>query len=151
MCYFIDMTGKLDVITHNHLVNAFCRAGCLEEVDCLIKEMLAQGPLPNYTTFNTFIRGHCLKGDIDKALSVFSSMAQHGIKPNRITCNILLHALSKEGLVEGARNLLMRILSECEKKHIDLITSTILMDGYFKNGDVVEALHCWIKILHEGT
>lgn len=123
----------------------------MEEVDCLIKEMLAQGPLPNCTTFNTFIRGHCLKGDIDKALSVFSSMAQHGIKPNRITCNILLHALSKEGLVEGARNLLMRILSECEKKHIDLITSTILMDGYFKNGDVVEALHCWIKILHEGT
>ncbi|KAF5954970.1 hypothetical protein HYC85_007826 [Camellia sinensis] len=125
-----------DVLTHNYLLNGLCKTGELEKANWLVSEMLYCGTSPNCATYNTLMKGYCLINNVDRALDVFSTMANSGVTPNRVSCNILVHALCKKGLLEDARKLLKEILDEnCDKGRSNLITSTILMDGHFKNGD----------------
>ncbi|CAL5406971.1 unnamed protein product [Camellia sinensis] len=141
-----------DVLTHNYLLNGLCKTGELEKANWLVSEMLYCGPSPNCATYNTLMKGYCLINNVDRALDVFSTMANSGVTPNRVSCNILVHALCKKGLLEDARKLLKEILDEnCEKGRSNLITSTILMDGHFKNGDTVQALAFWDEMLQRGT
>ncbi|XP_012076311.2 pentatricopeptide repeat-containing protein At5g24830 [Jatropha curcas] len=132
-----------DVLTHNYLVNGLCKTGELEKADWIIREMLEIGPSPNCATYNTFIKGYCLRNDVDKALFLFSTMTNSGIRPNRVTLNILVHALCKSGLLDDAKKLLREIIDDNETARIDIITSTILMDGCIKNGDMTQALGIW--------
>ncbi|KAF2304569.1 hypothetical protein GH714_033645 [Hevea brasiliensis] len=141
-----------DVITHNYLVNGLCKTGDLGSADWLIREMLEMGPSPNCATYNTFIKGYCLINDVDKALFIFATMNNNGIRPNRVTFNILVHALCKRGLLENAKKLLSEILEDYDEKKIsDLITSTILMDGCMKNGDIVQAFGIWDAMSQKNT
>ncbi|CAL5432910.1 unnamed protein product [Camellia sinensis] len=58
----------------------------------------------------------------------------------------------KKGLLEDARKLLKEKLDEnCDNGRSNLITSTILMDGHFKNGDTMQALVFWDEMLQRGT
>uniref|UniRef100_A0A3Q7FTD6 Pentatricopeptide repeat-containing protein n=2 Tax=Solanum lycopersicum TaxID=4081 RepID=A0A3Q7FTD6_SOLLC len=141
-----------DVITHNYLINALCKNGELEKAEWIVRGMLYRGPSPTCAAFNSLIRGYCLVNDVDNALNTFSTMANHGIVPNRVTCNILVHALCKKGLLEEANNLFHKLLSKVHNGgSSNLITSTIMMDGCFKNGDTDQALAFWERMLLERT
>ncbi|KAB5513722.1 hypothetical protein DKX38_027628 [Salix brachista] len=140
-----------DVLTHNYMVNGLCNMRKLEKADWLIREMLDKGPSPNCATYNTFIKGYCLLDNVDKALHLFSSMANSGTKPNRVTFNTLLHALCKKDLLTEGKKLLGKILDDDKKAASNVITSTILMDGSIKSGDMVEALGIWDSMLEEST
>ncbi|KAL8499423.1 hypothetical protein ACS0TY_022408 [Phlomoides rotata] len=140
-----------DVITHNYLLNALCKSGDMGMAEWLVEEMFRQGPPPTCATYNTLLKGYCLLDDMDKALDVFCTMAYCGIRPNRVSCNILVHALCQKGLLSSARNLLEKILDDNnDGETSNLITSTILMDGHFKSGDMDGALNCWNDILGKG-
>ncbi|KAJ4848432.1 hypothetical protein Tsubulata_025875 [Turnera subulata] len=132
-----------DVLTHNYLVNALCKSGELDKADWLIREMMEMGISPNCATYNSFIKGYCLDNNVDKALSIFSTMANSSIKPNIVTLNILVHALCKRGLLEDAKKLLQDILDDNENGRSDLVTSTILMDGHIKGGNMDHAFSIW--------
>ncbi|KAK9207704.1 hypothetical protein WN944_000050 [Citrus x changshan-huyou] len=133
-----------DVLTHNYLVNGLCKIGDLEKADHVIREMSEMRPSPNCATYNAFITGYCRVNELDKALHLFSTMANNGIRPNRVTHNILVHALCKKGLLGDAVKFLGEVLADDDGKATsDVITSTILMDSYFKNGDKFQALALW--------
>ncbi|KAK4491043.1 hypothetical protein RD792_001764 [Penstemon davidsonii] len=140
-----------DLLTHNCLLNALCKSGDLAGAERLVRNMLYQGPSPTCATYNTLMNGYCLVNEVDKALDLFSTMTNHKIRPNRVSCNILVHALCQKGLLENARKLLEEILGDNnDGETSDLITTTILMDGYFKNGNSAEALTCWNDVLERG-
>ncbi|CAN6681846.1 unnamed protein product [Malus baccata var. baccata] len=129
-----------DVLTHNYLLNRLCKTD------------VEMGPPPNCATYNTFIKGYCLLDDVDKALYLFSTMSNIGISPNRVTCNILVHALCKRGLMENVKKVLNKILDDdYDKTPSDLITSTTLMDGYLKNGNMAQALRIWDDMVQMNT
>ncbi|KAK4338069.1 hypothetical protein RND71_042556 [Anisodus tanguticus] len=147
-CNMIQNGTIPDVITHNYLINGLCKNGELEKAEWIVRGMLYRGPAPSCATYNSLIRGYCLMNDVDKGLNTFSTMANHGIIPNRVTCNILVHALCKKGLMEEAKKLFHKLLSKnYEGGSSDLITSTIMMDGCFKNGDTDQALAFWERML----
>ncbi|CAN4088910.1 unnamed protein product [Withania somnifera] len=124
-----------DVITHNYLINGLCKNGELEKAEWIVRGMLYRGPSPTCAASNTF-----------------STMANHGIIPNRVTCNILVYALCKKGFLEEAKNLFHKLLNKnYDGGSSDLITSTIMMDGCFKNGDADQALAFWERMLKERT
>ncbi|KAI6694030.1 hypothetical protein NL676_021740 [Syzygium grande] len=141
-----------DIVSHNYLLSGLCRSGNLEKAGFLFADMLKMGPFPNCVSFNSYIRGYCRTNNMDNALHLLSSMMSCGVQPNSITCNILAHALCKRGLLEEARKLLGQLVSEDnDKATLDLITSTILMDGYFKNGNVLEAVTIWDEISQQNN
>ncbi|KAI3793510.1 hypothetical protein L1987_36129 [Smallanthus sonchifolius] len=137
-----------DVVTHNHLINGFCKVGAFEKAEWIIRQMSYQGPSPNCATYNILIKGYCAFNDIDKALHLLSTMTDdddnNKVKPNIVTFNILVHALCKKGLLDEARVLLLKLTDENREKN--LIASTILIDNYFKNGNISLALALWGEI-----
>nr|GMC90123.1 pentatricopeptide repeat-containing protein At5g24830 [Ipomoea batatas] len=136
-----------DVFTYNYLINGLSKAGDLEKAEWLVKEMLYRGPTPSCATYNTLIKGYCRNNNVDRALDIFSTMSNHGITPDRVSCNILVDALCKKGLIEDAKKLLEAIIGDKhDEEKPNLITSTIIMDGYFKNGASVQALALWEKL-----
>ncbi|KAD7477380.1 hypothetical protein E3N88_00516 [Mikania micrantha] len=141
-----------DVVTHNHLINGFCKVGAIEKAEWLIGQMSYWGPSPNCATYNTLMKGYCAFNDIEKALDLLSTMSNDGggnkVKPNIVTFNILVHALCKKGLSDEARVLLSKLTDENREKN--LIASTILMDNYFKNGNTSLALTLWEEIYKKG-
>nr|XP_025624699.1 pentatricopeptide repeat-containing protein At5g24830 isoform X2 [Arachis hypogaea] len=141
----------LDVFTHNHIVNGLCRTGLAEEADWLIREMLEFGPHPNSATYNTLIKAYCIVNSVDKALYLFSTMTNTGIQPNRVTCNILVHALCEKGLLKEAKRMLEEILHDNHNDIPNLVTSTIFLDYYFKNGAIIQALSLWNEMLLKCT
>ncbi|KAI3468390.1 hypothetical protein Pfo_025053 [Paulownia fortunei] len=129
-----------DVLTHNYLLNALCKSSDLGRAEWFVREMLCQGPSPTCATYNTLMNGYCLVNKADEALDLFSTMTSHRKRPNRVSCNIPVHALCQKGLLEDARELLDKILgNDNEWETSKLITSTILMDVYFKTGNRFEA------------
>ncbi|KAK6129742.1 hypothetical protein DH2020_036504 [Rehmannia glutinosa] len=147
----VQQHGVPDVVTHNYLLNAHCKSGYLGRAEWLVKEMLCHGPSPTCATYNTLMKGYCLVNKVGKALDLFSTMANHGIRPNRVSCNILVHALCQKGLLEDSKRLLEKILDDNnDGETSNLITTTILMDGYFKTGNMVEALTCWNDVYQRG-
>ncbi|KAK4756651.1 hypothetical protein SAY87_006778 [Trapa incisa] len=139
-----------DLFSHNYLIGGLCKSGKLDRADSLFGEMLELGPYPNCVTYNIYIKGYCLINNVDKAFCLFSNMVNTGVQPNRITCNILVHALCNRGLVEDAREVLEKIIEgDGDTVSSDLMTSTILMDGYFKSGNMVEALLMWNNVAKE--
>ncbi|KAK1409668.1 hypothetical protein QVD17_36197 [Tagetes erecta] len=137
-----------DVVTHNHLINGFCKVGEIEKAEWLIRQMTYQGPSPNCATYNTLMKGYCAFIDIEKAWDLLSTMGDNGdnkVKPNIVTFNIIVHAMCKEGkFYDEARVLLLRLTDEDSEKN--LVSSTILMDHYFKNGNTKLALRLWGEI-----
>lgn len=137
-----------DVITHNHLINGFCKVGAIEKAEWLIRQMSYCGPSPNCATYNTLMKGYCALHDIDKAMDLWSTMRDNGdnkVKPNIVTFNIIVHAMCRKGkLYDEARVLLLRLTDEDSEKN--LVSSTILMDNYFKNGNACLALRLWGEI-----
>ncbi|KAI3691169.1 hypothetical protein L2E82_49388 [Cichorium intybus] len=137
-----------DVVTHNYLINGFCKVGAFEKAEWLVTQMSSWGPYPNVATYNTLMKGYCAFGDIDKALDLLSTMTGgkvNKVKPNTVTFNIVVHALCKEGMSEEARVLISKLTNEDSEK--TLIASTILMDSSFKKGDTSLAFTLWGEIL----
>ncbi|KAF5800068.1 putative tetratricopeptide-like helical domain superfamily [Helianthus annuus] len=137
-----------DVVTHNHLINGFCKVGAFDKAEWLIAQMSYRGPSPNCATYNTLMKGYCAFNDIEKALDLLSTMSDddgcNKVKPNIVTFNILVHALCKKGLSDEARVLLSKLTDENRQKN--LTASTILMDSYFKNGNTALARTLWGEI-----
>lgn len=141
-----------DVFTHNHIVNGLCKIGLLDKADLVVREMLEFGPRPNCATYNTLIKGYCAVNGVDRALYLFSTMTYAGILPNRVTCSILVCALCEKGLLMEAKSMLVEILKDDDEKGIpDLVTSSIFMDSYFKNGAIIQALNLWNQMLQNCT
>ncbi|KAG5106610.1 hypothetical protein JHK82_043580 [Glycine max] len=141
-----------DVFTHNHIVNGLCKIGLPDKADLVVREMLEFGPRPNCATYNTLIKGYCAVNGVDRALYLFSTMAYAGILPNRVTCSILVCALCEKGLLMEAKSMLVEILKDDDEKGIpDLVTSSIFMDSYFKNGAIIQALNLWNQMLQNCT
>ncbi|XP_045821536.1 pentatricopeptide repeat-containing protein At5g24830 [Trifolium pratense] len=140
-----------DVYTHNHIVNRLCKTGFMEKADCLFRHMLESGPRPNCATYNTLIKGYCALNSIEKALDLFSTMSNAGIQPNRVTYNILVHALlCEKGHLKKARKMREDILNDDnDEDKPDLVSSTIFMDDYFKNGESNRALGLWNELIQK--
>ncbi|XP_023737857.1 pentatricopeptide repeat-containing protein At5g24830 [Lactuca sativa] len=134
-----------DVVTHNYLINGFCKVNAFEKAEWLVTQMSLWGPSPNVATYNTLMKGYCAFGDTDKALDLISAMNYGKVKPNVITYTILVHAHCKKEKLEEARALLLELTDEYSEKTV--IASTILMDSSFKKGDTSLAFTLWKEIL----
>lgn len=133
-----------DVIQCNYLINGLCRIGDLQNAEWLLKQMRYRGPLPSCATYNTLISGFCHLNNVDRALDLLSIMEYDGVAPNRVTHNILIHALCKKRGLEEAKKFIDKLVADNQfENNSNLITSTILMDHSFKDGDTSQALSYW--------
>ncbi|KAI4368481.1 hypothetical protein MLD38_017035 [Melastoma candidum] len=135
-----------------HILGALCVEGKLGAAWQMRESMMQSGIIPSVLCHNHLLSGLCRYGYLDMALHIFSSMVNDNIRPNRATCNILVHAFCRKGFLEDAWMLLRKIMNEdCNQVPPNIISSTIMMDGYFKNGDVIRAANLWSGISQQNN
>lgn len=89
---------RLNIVTNNHLLEAYCNAGRLERAFAMAKDMIQhQGIKPNSHTYDTLIRGCGRWGQLDAALRLLSSMQSAGVFPTVITYSVAIDACARAG------------------------------------------------------
>lgn len=89
---------RLNIVTKNHLLEAYCNAGKLERAFSMTKEMVqSQGIKPNSHTYDILIRGCGRWGQLDAALRLLSSMQTAGVPPTVVTYSVAIDACARAG------------------------------------------------------
>lgn len=89
---------RLNIVTSNHLLEAYCNAGRLERAFAMTKDMVhSQGIKPNSHTYDILIRGCGRWGQLDAALRLLSSMQTAGVSPTIVTYSIAIDACARAG------------------------------------------------------
>lgn len=89
---------RLNIVTKNHLLEAYCNAGKLERAFAMTKDMVhSQGIKPNSHTYDILIRGCGRWGQLDAALRLLSSMETAGVSPTIVTYSVAIDACARAG------------------------------------------------------
>ena len=135
---FDDMNISPNAWVFNILVDAYSKAGKLEDVKRTIQIMEKRGIYPDIITYNSLLEAYCLQGQIDDAFAVLKTMASKKIIPDCITYNILLHGLCQVGRPVEALTFFYKVRGQGHM--VDSVAYKTLLDGLFKNQDADRAL-----------
>ncbi|KAF6172436.1 hypothetical protein GIB67_006949 [Kingdonia uniflora] len=99
-----------DLWTHNMLISGFCKEGNMDEAFRLRDDMITNMKLlPDAITYNTLINGCFEWRSSSEAFKLFEEMGDKGVKPSGITYNIMVKALCKEGKMEEASAIIVKM------------------------------------------
>ena len=89
------MELTFDVYTYSYVINAYAKAGKVDEVKKVLLEMSKKGYPPNVDAYNMVIRGLCRAGHVDEAVEIKRLMIEHGLVPDKLylfnSCQWLLY------------------------------------------------------------
>ncbi|KAI3498397.1 hypothetical protein L1887_34171 [Cichorium endivia] len=122
-------------------VARLCLEGKPDEATKLLEDMLKKGLPLSVISFNSIISAYSKKRLETKAFEAYHMMIKYGVTPSSSTCNSLLMCLSRNGKLLEAEELM------CNMKERDFpvnkVAFTVIIDGYFKIGDVMGAQRLW--------
>lgn len=122
-------------------VARLCLEGKPDEATKLLEDMLKKGLPLSVISFNSIISAYSKKRLETKAFEAYHMMIKYGVTPSSSTCNSLLMCLSRNGKLLEAEELM------CNMKErefpVNKVAFTVIIDGYFKIGDVMGAQRLW--------
>ncbi|KAF3445273.1 hypothetical protein FNV43_RR14968 [Rhamnella rubrinervis] len=121
-----DMKLTFDVYTYSYVINAYAKAGNVDEVKKVLLEMEEKGFPPNVDTYNMVIHGLCGAGHVDEAVEI------KGMKPDGVSYNSLIDGFIKQGNVEEALKMKSKMVSHFIE--MDLNVQNTLLNGVCKAG-----------------
>jgi pentatricopeptide repeat protein len=126
--------GACSLTTYNMLIDAFARAGDMNQVAQFFKRMCQNGLSPDLVTFSTIIKGYSAKGEMEPALQLFTQMRKQGIQPDSILFNSILDGCAHKQM----RGLTEQVLGDMENSGIapSNFTLSILIKLYGRCGDL---------------
>ncbi|XP_068650848.1 pentatricopeptide repeat-containing protein At4g14050, mitochondrial [Aristolochia californica] len=103
-----DDINRRDVVSWTAMIVGAAQHGWAEVALGLFEEMVMEGLTPNEVTFVGLIYACSHKGLVDKGRQLFSSMVNdYGLKPSLQHYTCLLDLLSRSGLLQEAKHLIM--------------------------------------------
>nr|GEY43335.1 hypothetical protein [Tanacetum cinerariifolium] len=142
----LSMSGLLpDSSLPDVSVARLCWAGQPDEAVELLEDMLKQGLPLTVIAFNSIISAYSKYGLEKKAFDAYHMMIKFGLTPSSSTCNSLLMCLSRNGKLHEAEEL-MYTMKDREEFSVNSVAFTVLLDGHFKNGDVMRAQKLWFHM-----
>ncbi|KAF3443222.1 hypothetical protein FNV43_RR12904 [Rhamnella rubrinervis] len=140
-----DMELTFDVYTYSYLINAYAKAGNVDEVKKVLLEMEEKGFPPNLDTYNMVIHGLCGAGHVDEAVEIKRSMIEQGLVPDNYTYSTLVNGYCMGKRLEDAKLVLWEMFDAGMKP--DGVSYNSLIDGFIKHGNVEEALKMKSKMV----
>ncbi|CAM6087259.1 unnamed protein product [Calypogeia fissa] len=133
----LERKGFPDIYTYNSLINGLGKAGLLDDIFELLKEMRQKECIPDRVTYNSVINGFSKAGIFKEVFELVDEMTEKGCNPDIVTYNSIIYGLCNARRWEEA----LKIFGELEGKEIvpDEFTYNSLIFGLFKCGQPVEA------------
>ncbi|CAI9781186.1 unnamed protein product [Fraxinus pennsylvanica] len=139
---FLEMKGSgimPNLVTYGGLIHglneALCKMRKTNEVRGLLNLMIQKGEEPNSLTYGILMNGFCLENRIDNAKELFDFRGAKGHKKNDVCYGVLISGFCN---VEVARGLFVKM--KVYEVIPDTATYTKLLDGFFKNNCVADAM-----------
>ncbi|KAK4482142.1 hypothetical protein RD792_009283 [Penstemon davidsonii] len=135
-----------DSSTYNAIMSILGKTRQFETMVSVLEEMGEKGLL-TIETFTTCIKAFASAKERKKAVGIFDLMKKYKYKVDLETINCLLDALGREKLGKEAQNLFEKL----EHKFTpDLRTYTILLNGWCKIKNLMEAGKTWNTMIDNG-
>ncbi|KAL3827772.1 hypothetical protein ACJIZ3_016574 [Penstemon smallii] len=135
-----------DSSTYNAIMSILGKTRQFETMVSVLEEMGEKGLL-TIETFTTCIKAFASAKERKKAVGIFDLMKKYKYKVDLETINCLLDALGREKLGKEAQNLFEKL----EHKFTpDLRTYTILLNGWCKIKNLMEAGRTWNTMIDNG-
>ncbi|KAJ4950038.1 hypothetical protein NE237_026870 [Protea cynaroides] len=167
---------QLCIFVSNHLLNMYAKSGDM----VFARNMFDTMPYRNLVSWTALISGLSQNGRFAEALITFSQMRNTGEKPSQFAFSNVIQSSASLGSLEIGMQLhslsiktgfndelfvgsnLANMYSKCgalayacqifsEMPYKDQVSWTAMIDGYSKNGNFVEALLAFKKMIHEGV
>jgi pentatricopeptide repeat protein len=97
---------NLNIVVYNSVINGLCYEGCLIEVFRLFDSLEKLNLTTSEITYATLVYTLCREGYLQDVVHVFEKMVLHGFQPKRQVYNSVLDAISMQGQLEKAFELL---------------------------------------------
>ncbi|XP_055821262.1 pentatricopeptide repeat-containing protein At1g08070, chloroplastic-like [Solanum dulcamara] len=148
-----DRNPMKDVVSWNAMIDGYCKSEQMVKAEELFVEM---GFMKDVVTWNTMIAGYVQCGEFVRAINLFQRMVREEVKPTEVTMVSLLSACAHLGALDMGEWIHSYIRTK--KIKIDYVLGNVLIDMYFKCGDVVGAtqvfhglydrnIFCWNSVI----
>ncbi|KAF8405564.1 hypothetical protein HHK36_010471 [Tetracentron sinense] len=134
----IDLVSRFEKEPSLKIYNSILGVLVEEDIDLAKdfyrKKMMGCGIQGDDYTFGILMKGLCLTNRIGDGFKLLQLMKSRGLKPNTVIYNTLIHALCKNGKIGRGRSLMNEMVEPSE------VTFNILVSGYCREGDLIQAL-----------
>eukprot|EP01018_Ginkgo_biloba_P004975 Gb_01617 [translate_table: standard] len=121
----------------NICLDAFCKAGKLEQAQMLIADSIGWGYVPNIVTFNSLIAGFCRSDRVEEAYLILERMREAGCVPDVISYNTLISGYNRKCMLSHSLNVFEEMLHNGISP--DVWSYNSMIHGFFKSGKSEEA------------
>ncbi|XP_010258668.1 PREDICTED: pentatricopeptide repeat-containing protein At1g63400-like isoform X2 [Nelumbo nucifera] len=165
-----DLGWDVSSVNYNTVMTGFYKVGQWLSIFPLLTNMLNKGVSPNTRTYNIVIRSLCKVGKLRRAKHMVESKS-HGLYSARniVEAEYLLSRMTTKDKIDtamSANSIWIGMLcrkgqyemtryhfDKCLKKGFqpDVVSYSILIDGYMKNGQIGEGLQLLDRMLDQGV
>ncbi|XP_042007633.1 pentatricopeptide repeat-containing protein At5g16640, mitochondrial-like [Salvia splendens] len=134
-----------DTLAYNSIMKGLCEMSRWNEVENMLKKMVANKVYPDLNTYNMLVDAHCKEGRVEAAEHVMKNM---NVEPDIVTYNSFIHGYCLNGRMNEAGSIVEIALKSGIKPSI--VTYNTLMNGHCKKGGVGEVFRLFMEIQAQG-
>ncbi|KAM7252416.1 hypothetical protein ACFE04_024299 [Oxalis oulophora] len=141
---FFLSTNRENVVLWNVMLVAYGQLDDLTESFSIFRQMLAEGILPNQSTYPSILRTCTSSGDLEQGFQIHTHVIKSGLHLNGYVGSVLIDMYAKLGKPETAMEIFRRLSEK------DVITWTSMIAGYMQNDLFINALGLFKEMLDRG-
>ncbi|KAI8808865.1 hypothetical protein BJ742DRAFT_806669 [Cladochytrium replicatum] len=157
---------KPTLALYNHLLSAFGKAGDIEGLQKVLKQMTlpvskgGHGLFPNIFTYNILLDAEALSGNVDGAMAILATMKKDAkrmphVASTLVTYNTLLNMFAKRGEPNNCEKIFAAMVSagalpEGASFAPDNVSYHSLMDGYRNANDLAGVRSTFERLCNSG-
>lgn len=140
-----DLLPAHDIVSWNALIAGYCQHNHGEEALNCFQRMKNVGLSPDAVTFSCIIRACSSTGAAEKGKEIHAEIITKGLLEKNIKLgSALVDMYARSGALAKAQQLLDELAVR------DVVSWTVLIEGYCHHGHAEEALNCFELMKHEG-
>ncbi|KAA8535748.1 hypothetical protein F0562_030750 [Nyssa sinensis] len=126
-----------DVVTHNALLNGYCRAGKIKK-SFKLWDLMGKEDCRRVVSYNIFMRGLFENAKVDEAILIWKLLPEKGCVGDSITYSVLIHGLCKNGYSNRA----LWVLNEAKDRgdRLDISAYSSMINGLCREGRLDEGV-----------
>lgn len=137
------------VILYNCVLHGLLISAKPDEAFSLLKQMRCNGPQPDVTTLNTFIRYYSRKGNMSAAASFLRLFEELCIRPDVFTFTSVLHACLQSGVPTPDAVLRVQVAMEVAGVTPNVVMYSAIIDQTVRHGgrDNIDTGFEWLRAM----
>ncbi|KAK7829898.1 pentatricopeptide repeat-containing protein, partial [Quercus suber] len=131
-----------DRVMYTTTIPGLCRKGWLGDARKLWFEIIQKGFIPNEYTYSALIHGYFKGGNLKEARNLCKEMCNRGYRETTVSYNTMIAGMCLNGRTNE--------LKSCLKKCLERVLFVILIQGFVKEGKIVESTNLLKELLMQG-